>query len=192
MVKTIFYELNEVPRRLFEFYAAAFPNSAFAHLNNVSICTETQTADIGHLSPWITWPTLHRGVSNIDHHITDIGQDLNHINRDFPPIWDLLSAAGLNVGVFGSLQSYPAPKDTQNYSFFIPDTFAASAECFPSDLDVFQAFNLSMVRANGRNVSGGLPFRSSKRVLGKFLCTWFNTGNYAELGEATYLREDKS
>ena len=104
------------------------------------------------------------GVSNIDHHITDIGQDLNHINRDFPPIWDLLSAAGLNVGVFGSLQSYPAPKRYSKLFIFhlIP---LPRAQSFPSDLDVFQAFNLSMVRANGRNVSGGLPFRSSKEFL---------------------------
>ncbi len=165
MIKTIFYELNEVPRRLFEFYASAFPNSAFACLSKFSRCTETHTADLGHLSPWITWPTLHRGVSNVEHQITDIGQDLNDVNKDFPPIWELLSSAGINVGVFGSLQSYPTPKNTQNYSFFVPDTFAASPECFPSDLDVFQAFNLSMVRTNGRNVSGGLPFRNAKEFL---------------------------
>ena len=28
----IVYELNEVPKKLFEFYAAAFPNSAFSKL----------------------------------------------------------------------------------------------------------------------------------------------------------------
>ena len=42
----------------------------------------------------------------------------------------------------------------------MPDTFAAGEECFPDDnLSAFQKFNLSMVKANGRNVSKGIAVK---------------------------------
>ena len=73
----IVYELNEVPRRLFDFYADAFPSSAFAQLRKHSHLFETLTADVGGLSPWITWPTMHRGVSNVEHEISELGQKVD-------------------------------------------------------------------------------------------------------------------
>jgi hypothetical protein len=164
-MKTIIYELNEVPKRLFDFYAAAFPKSAFSKLKQRAKLYETLTADSGPLSPWITWPTMHRGVSNSEHCISDIGQDLTHVNKQYPPIWDLLARAGRTVGVFGCLQSYPLPQTTENYAFYVPDTFAANDECFPDVLTRFQTFNLSMVRSNGRNVSVSI----SRRDVAKFL-----------------------
>ena len=82
MTNVIVYELNEVPIRLFEFYADAFKHSAFAELRKMGNCFETKAPDMGHLSPWVTWPTLHRGISNFDHKISDLGQDLTLINRE--------------------------------------------------------------------------------------------------------------
>lgn len=114
---TIVYELNEVPKKLFEFYSDAFPHSAFAKLRNNSRLFETVTADVGSLSPWVTWPTMHRGVSNLDHTISDLGQDLRLINNEFPSLWDILAKRGVNVGVFGCLQSYPLPKQYDHYAF---------------------------------------------------------------------------
>ena len=61
----IVYELNEVPKKLFEFYAEAFPNSAFAKLLTRSRLFETVTADVGSLSPWVTWPTRSRCVPSL-------------------------------------------------------------------------------------------------------------------------------
>ena len=46
-MSVIVYELNEVPRRLFDFYADAFPGSAFAQLRIYSNLFETLTADVG-------------------------------------------------------------------------------------------------------------------------------------------------
>ncbi|MDC0213236.1 hypothetical protein OAL14_00345 [Gammaproteobacteria bacterium] len=152
-MKTIVYELNEVPKKLFDFYANSFPHSSFAFLKNNADLFETFTADIGSLSPWVTWPTMHRGVSNVEHEISDLGQDLQHVNQEYPPIWEMLARMGVRVGVFGSLQSYPIPTNLENYDFYVPDTFAAGSECFPEKLTSFQAFNLSMVKASGRNVS---------------------------------------
>ena len=48
-----------------------------------------------------------------------------------------------------------------NYSFYVPDTFAAGEECFPELLTSFQRFNLSMVRANGRNVQTGIAVKDA-------------------------------
>lgn len=164
-MRTIVYELNEVPTRLFDFYAEAFPNSAFAKLRESSQLFQTTTADVGSLSPWITWPTMHRGVSNVDHEISDLGQDLTKINYDFPNVYELLTARGVKVGVFGSLHSYPLPKSLDNYSFYVPDTFAADESCFPESLNAFQAFNLSMVKSSGRNVSRRLNIKDAASFL---------------------------
>jgi hypothetical protein len=164
-MSVVVYELNEVPRRLFDFYADAFPNSAFAQLRIHSNLFETLTADVGGLSPWITWPTMHRGVSNVDHEISELGQTLSKVNAEFPNVYNILAQSGVKVGVFGSLQSYPLPKNLDNYCFYVPDTFAAGDECFPDQLTDFQSFNLSMVRANGRNVSNGIAVKSATNFL---------------------------
>ncbi len=161
----IVYELNEVPKKLFDFYSNSHPNSAFSFLRKHSSLYETHTADVGSLSPWITWPTMHRGVSNVDHEISDLGQDLRKINVEFPNVQHILADHGVRVGIFGSLQSYPLPKNLDNFAFYIPDTFAAGDECFPKELSDFQAFNLSMVRNNGRNVSKGIAVKDAARFL---------------------------
>lgn len=166
-MKTILYEMNEVPKRLFDFYAASKPNSSFGKLRSRANLYTTTTADIGHLSPWITWPTLHRGVSNISHEICDLGQNLSWQNKEMPPIWSLLADKGVSVGVFGSLQSYPLVSDLSNYKFYVPDTFAAGSECFPESLSAFQKFNLSMVRQNGRNVSSRIAMRDAADFISK-------------------------
>ena len=155
-MKTIFYEMNEVPKRLFDFYAEAKPHSAFATLKKKANLFETITADVGHLSPWVTWPTLHRGVSNVDHKISDLGQNLFKVNKEMPSLWQILADYGFKVGMFGSLQSYPLPQNLNHYAFYVPDTFAAGSECFPEKLTEFQKFNLAMVQQNGRNVSKGI------------------------------------
>jgi hypothetical protein len=164
-MKKIIYELNEVPIKLFDFYSKAFPNSAFAKLLSCSQLFETHTADIGGLSPWVTWPTMHRGISNVDHEISDLGQDLKKVNLDYPSVFNYLAKNDISVGVFGSLHSYPLPKNLDNYSFYVPDTFAAGSECFPEILSDFQRFNLSMVRANGRNVSKGIAVKDATKFI---------------------------
>lgn len=164
-MKTIVYELNEVPKRLFDFYSDAFPNSAFGRLREHSRLFETVTADIGSLSPWVTWPTMHRGVSNVDHTISDLGQDLEPINSEFPPLWEILARKGIKVGLFGCLQSYPIPQHSLNYEFYIPDTFASGVECHPEILSIFQKFNLAMVKSNGRNVSKKVAWNDAGNFL---------------------------
>lgn len=157
--RIIAYELNEVPARVLEFYTALRPQSAIASIINRSAYFDTYTPDTGHLSPWSTWPTQHRGVNNEHHGISDLGQDLTDVDREYPPIWSILARNSVRTGLFGSLNSYPLPQDLSNYAFYVPDTFAAGSECFPGDLSVFQEFNLRMVDLSSRVVSSSIALK---------------------------------
>ena len=163
--KFILFELNEVPLRVIRHFAERRPGSTFAKLLRDGPHWETTSPDSGHLSPWITWPTVHRGVSNDRHHLSALGQDTDSADRDYPPLWKILARAGRNVGLFGSLHSYPLPADASDYAFYVPDTFAAGPECHPPELSVFQKFNLTMVDQSGRNVGRGVPARSALEFL---------------------------
>ena len=161
----VVYELNEVPEKVLEYYVATHPESALAQIVAHGTFVKTYATDSGVLSPWITWPTVHRGVTNERHCIANFGQDLSEVDEEYPPIWNLLSRQGVRTGVFGSLHSYPLPKDLSGYTFCVPDTFAAGPECFPTDLQVFQEFNLRMVDASARNVAPGLPMGPAFELL---------------------------
>lgn len=126
---------------------------------------ETKTPDQGHLSPWITWPTLHRGVPGALHGVVALGQDVTEVDSKYPPVWTMLNAAGRSVGVFGSLHSYPPPSDVGSYAFYVPDTFAAGPEAHPQELSAFQHFNLQMVDRSGRNVSKAVPVKEALSFL---------------------------
>jgi hypothetical protein len=99
----IVFELNEVPWEILDDYVAARPASALARVLAGSHCYTSMTADRSHLSPWTTWPTLHRGVNDEQHMITSFGQDRSLADERFPPIWSLLHEAGVGVGVCGTL-----------------------------------------------------------------------------------------
>jgi len=157
----ILFELNEVPIRVVKHYAEKHRGSAFARILDRGQHFDTYTRDEGHLSPWITWPTLHRGVSNQQHGIAALGQDVSETDRKFPPIWKQLTDAGKRVGMFGSLHSYPLPDDADRYAFYVPDTFAGGPETMPAELSAFQNFNLYMVDRSGRNVSSELPVKEA-------------------------------
>lgn len=161
----ILFELNEVPLKIIDYYVAARPSSNFARLMASSRVYESVSEDTGHLSPWITWPSVHRGVANSDHYISDFGQDLGEIDRAYPPVWQMLARAGVPTGVCGSLHSYPIPADRENYRFYIPDIFAADAQCIPAAIEPFQDFCLSLARESGRNVSSKVPLASATSLL---------------------------
>jgi len=125
--KAVLYKLNEVPLRILDRLASARPHSAFSTLLRDGKTYQTVTEDAGHLRPWITWPTLHRGVTTQQHEIYGFGQELKEIDREFPPIWSFLPASGCKVGLFGSLHGYPVPSKFHDYPFYVPDTFAAGS-----------------------------------------------------------------
>lgn len=158
MNKIIFFELNEVPIRIFEYYMKRRPNSWLASNYPKFKKYETITENKGHLSPWNTWPTLHRGVPSDKHFVSDFNQNLAEVDKEYPPIWDILSSNSIKTGVFGSLHTQTVPKNTKNYDFYIPDVFAPNHECFPKDIELFQKINLNLSRKSGRNVDNALPY----------------------------------
>lgn len=143
----VLYELNEVPWRVIDWYAGVNPDSEIAALMQHATTFTTETRDEGELHPWTTWPSLHRGAYNTQHRIFFLNQDKSCASR-FPPVWEVAATAGLRVGVFGSLQSYPVPQ-AQQYAFYVPDTFAPGPETHPPRYSPFQRFNLRQTRADG-------------------------------------------
>ncbi len=151
----IVYELNEVPKKVLDYYLSKRPRSNLASLCKSGIFRETVTNDSGELHPWSTWPSVHRGVTNDKHSINFLNQDKS-CARLYPPIWEVLEKSGISIGIFGSLQTYP-PYSNKNVDFFVPDTFSPCSSSIPHDLELFQRFNLSLARRN-KAFAGGIKF----------------------------------
>ena len=163
MKKLIIYELNEVPPRLLQKYVKKNPKSCFAKILKKGIYKVTSTRDDGELHPWSTWPTVHRGTPNFKHNIRYINQDLKFANTKYPPLWSDLASNGIDIGIFGSLQSYP-PIYGNKYKFYLPDTFSPNSESFPKEIKYFQEFNLKLAGEN-KAISGKLEFKSVQMFL---------------------------
>src|SRR6266850_5721358 len=152
MTPILLLEINEVPWRLLDHY-----KRRFAHIEQFLDGAHqftTLTVDTGELSPWVTWPTFHRGMNNEAHGIKNLGQDPATFRGK--PIWQEIREQGGTIGICGSLQSWP-PIEPGEGGFYLPDTFAHDESCFPPALNPIQAFNLAQVRKNARVVSGALP-----------------------------------
>lgn len=144
-------ELNEVPYRVLDRFAQ---DPRYPHLRRWldAACTHTTlSTDVGELSPWVTWPSFHRGMNNQAHGVKNLGQDPATFGGQ--ALWEDLRAAGHSVGLCGSLQSWP-PIDPGPGGFHIPDTFAHDARCVPASVTPFQRFNLDQVAQNGAVVRG--------------------------------------
>jgi hypothetical protein len=162
--RIVLFELNEVPWRILDDIARERPDSHLATLLATGRSFATAAPDTA-LSPWITWPTVHRGVSDEEHTISDFGQDLGEVDTAYPPLWHLLVQAGVPVGIGGSLHTFPLPANAEDYAFYLPDVFASAPDALPRRLEAFQAFNLEMSRDSARNVDGGVPLGSAARFL---------------------------
>ena len=142
----VIYELNEVPKKIIDYYINLKPLSNLSKLIKSGFYSETITDDVGELHPWSSWPTVHRGVDSSIHKIKFINQNLDHA-KIYPPIWEVLIEKKVSVGIFGSLQSYP-PLKSKYVKFFIPDTFAPKPDTYPSKFSKFQDLNLSLTMRN--------------------------------------------
>lgn len=182
MHKLILFELNEVPIRILDYYREMRPNSWFAKSYLSLKKFESYSENIGHLSPWNTWPTLHRGVTNEKHLISDFNQNLVEVDKVYAPIWKLLADKKIGVGVFGSLHSYPLPENLENYKFYIPDVFSPSSECHPKQIEIFQDINLKLSRESARNVDRKIPFGDAIKLGLKSGSLGFKLGTITDVG----------
>lgn len=147
-------EINEVPWRVVDHYSClpAYPN--LARFFRQCAQFTTQAENMPELSPWITWPSLHRGSTVQDHQIRFLGQDPSTFRGR--TIWEEYRAQGASVGICGSLQSWPA-RDPGPGGFYIPDTFARDERCIPDAVNAFQALNLSLTQGSARVAHNRLP-----------------------------------
>lgn len=155
MKKIILLELNEVPKSIF---IQSFSKSSYKKRFEDFKYNPTISKDKGQLSPWTTWPTVHRGVTNEIHRIKDINQDITNLEKSYPSIMSILADKGFKVGVFGSMQSaFVHPKNYSKYSFFVPEVFATNSACKPKTINDFQKINLLLSKESQRVVSNKLP-----------------------------------
>ena len=146
-------EINEVPwrvvrRSVHRWFALSRSRTVFqefAHLYR-------RRGQTGELSPWITWPTFHRGMTKEKHGIENLGQDPATFKGT--PIWKEFRDRGYSIGVFGSLQSWP-PIAPGEGGFYLPDTFAHDSSCIPEALEPLQRFNLRQTASNNRVINRG-------------------------------------
>lgn len=161
----VLFELNEVPWRVVMDHVHRRPHGAMARLLTRADAFVTHAED-RRLSPWVTWSTLHRGVDEREHGITNLNADLREVDRARPPLWRLIRAAGLPTGVFGSMHTHPLPADPRAVAFHVPDPFADDSATAPAWVEPFQRFNLSMSRRSARNVARSLPWRDALSLAG--------------------------
>ena len=97
------------------------------------------------LDPWITWVTLHTGVSPAVHGASVLEQDSDTIRAK--RTWHYASEAGRSVGVFGSISAYP-PVPLKG--FMVPGPFAPSDDTFPDALRPVQQINRRYTQAHNK------------------------------------------
>lgn len=143
--RVVIYELNEVPWQVVDLYVAEHPGSTLTRLLDRGLSLTTENHDPVPLQPWRTWPTFHTSLYTDDHNSFELGQDPATFRGR--AIWDVAEAAGLAVGLFGPLQSWPA-RPFAHGGFFVPDTFSRTAQTYPPELRRFQQFNITMTKEN--------------------------------------------
>jgi hypothetical protein len=179
----IVLEANEIPFKVFEYFCNRHPESSIARILSSGTQYSTYTEDkTRFIMPWTTWPSFHRGVNDEAHQIFKFGQWEIETDKRYPPIWSLLTRAGLKTGVFSSMQSAPLPENRADYAFYFPDMFSTDASTEPADLEVLQEFNLEMTRQSARNVSQRIAMGGAAKVLLNSRKLGVRAGTYADIG----------
>ena len=179
-MKIIILELNEVPHKVItQFFgnkiSGKYPSDYY----------QTISFDKGHLSPWITWATVHRGVTNEKHRINDINQYSEIVDKKYPSIFMQCIKDGFKVGIANTMHSGTlAEKKLDKFEFLIPEAFSNSSFCIPKSLEPFQKLNLALSRQSSRVVSTKIPKRIN---FFKALRSYFiNTNHLSALKSAVY------
>jgi hypothetical protein len=150
--KLLLLELNEISwsviDRLISQRGADFlPH--FTHLRREGTCgTPMALEQPPLLDPWVTWVTVHTGVPHDVHGARVLEQDADTISAKRS--WEYAAAAGLTVGVFGSIGAFPPPPLR---GFVVPGPFAPADNTHPPELAAVQRLNRTHTQAH----AGGRP-----------------------------------
>ena len=141
----VFLELNEAELYLLQKFVAAGKLPHFQRMLQAGVLLQTRmpgwdpaAEDAWYqIIPWVVWPTIYTGMLPKEHGLIAFGQDTSQIQGRC--VWDVLDAAGIETGVFGSLMSFP-PRSAGSAQFYVPETLANNADCFPERVRPVQEF----------------------------------------------------
>lgn len=161
----VFFELNEAEKHFLEKFVAAgkLPNFARCIDGGALLRTRVGGWDASErkawrlISPWIIWPSIYTGLSPAQHGIVGFGQDTSSIQGKC--VWDVLDAHGVSTGVLGSLMSYP-PRTSGAAAYYVPESLADSADCFPEAARPLQEFCVF----SARNYSESFSLKAATAV----------------------------
>lgn len=141
--KVVLLELNEITWNLIDPLIEKGALPTFARLKREGAIGSPLSVDLGkHLDPWITWTSVYSGVPQSEHGVEFLQQPPESIKAK--RIWEHLDEAGVPVGVYGSLCSWPAKPVN---GFLVPDTFAQDTGTYPPSLEPIQRLNLTYTRS---------------------------------------------
>jgi len=141
--KVLLVEVNEVTWNLIDPLIEQGRLPTFARLKREGAWASPMSVDLPpQLDPWITWTTVYTGRPQSDHNVFFLQQPPETIRAK--RIWEICHEAGLSVGVYGSLCSWPPQKVK---GFYIPDTFAPDTATHPEILQSVQKLNLTYTRS---------------------------------------------
>ncbi|MCW5962203.1 MAG: alkaline phosphatase family protein [Pyrinomonadaceae bacterium] len=161
--KVLLLEINEITWDLIDPLIEAGKLPTFAKIKKQGTWADPMSVDLPpQLDPWITWTTVYTGRTQAEHNVFHLQQPPESIKAK--RIWEICRDAGLKVGVFGSLGSYP-PQEVDG--FYVPDTFSPDHKAFPERLSPIQKLNLTYTRSvRLENDQDGVAFKAK---LGKDL-----------------------
>ena len=142
-MKVLLVEVNEVTWNLIDPLIERGLLPTFARLKREGAWGAPTSVDLPpQLDPWITWTTVYTGRPQSDHNVFFLQQPPETIRAK--RIWELCHEAGLSVGLYGSLCSWP-PQPVKG--FYVPDTFAPDSATHPESLAPIQKLNLTYTRS---------------------------------------------
>lgn len=140
----ILIEFNELcPLLLHRFMDRGLIPNFRRFFDSSTVFTTDAGEDPEHLEPWIQWPTVHSGMPRAEHRVFHLGDGRR---LEHKCLAELLSDAGINVGVCGSMN--------QNYTglrgYVLPDPWDKQGEAHPTWLEPFYRTVARQVQESSR------------------------------------------
>jgi hypothetical protein len=157
--KVLFLEFNELTFTILDPLVEKGLLPHFARLKHEGAWGAPDAAEVPpHLDPWITWVTVHTGVTSKEHGAFVLEQDSATIRAK--RLWDYAVEGGKSVGIFGSISAYP-PRPVPG--FMVPGPFAPSNSTYPAYLGPVQALNRKYTQVHQNNETEDGLFGMARR-----------------------------
>lgn len=162
--RTILVEFNELSPRLLDRFIGAGHLPAFRAFRDSSVVFTTDAGeDAPNLEPWIQWPTVHSGLPFADHRVFALGDGRRTLHH--PLLGDVLSAAGVPVGIFASM-NLNYSRTAGDAGYVVPDPWDVEGQAYPASLQPFYETVSATVQESSRD---GLPGPRQLARFGLFL-----------------------